>query len=338
MGFTCGCSTFLGTALLYPVSAIDWIKIPRIPNEYNRSLRIFLMLILIADDMEKEVVEEIKKLGTLVYKPVDLKVALADADILIVRSATKVTRELLPYAKKLRLVVRAGVGLDNVDAAACKERRIKVVNTPGASSNAVAELALGLMLSGLRNVQKAHHQVKNGKWEKKLLVGNEIEGKTLGIVGYGRIGSMLAKKAKALGMKVISYSPPPRVDDGSAEFVDDLDRFLATADVFSLHVPALPSTRNMINKDSISKMKDGAYIVNTSRGEIIDEDALYDAVKDGKLLGAALDVYKEEPYKGKLLELENVSFTPHLGASTKEAQKRIGSELIKLLKSELGDI
>jgi len=292
--------------------------------------------IVIADEMEKEVVSGIGKLGKVIYKPADLGKELADADVLIVRSATKVTADLIAGAKKLKLVARAGVGLDNVDKAACEAKGIKVINTPGASTNAVAELALALMLSMLRNVQKAHHQMKGGRWEKKALAGREIEGKTLGIVGYGRIGASLGKKAHALGMKVIAFNPPPRPpEDGIAAYVDDLARFLSQADIISLHVPAIESTRNMINKENISKMKDGAFIINTSRGEIIDEDALYDAIKSGKVAGAALDVYRSEPYTGKLLELDNVCFTPHLGASTKEAQTRIGSELVAALKSEL---
>ncbi len=292
--------------------------------------------IVIADEMEKEVVAEIGKLGKVVFKPKDLKKELVDADVLIVRSATKVTKDLIEGAGSLRVVARAGVGLDNVDQAACKEKRITVINTPGASTNAVSELALALMMAMLRNVQKAHHQMKGGKWEKKALTGREIAGKTLGIVGYGRIGASLAKKASALGMKIISYSPPPRPpEDGIVKYVDDLDAFFAQADIISLHVPVLDSTKNMINAANIAKMKDGVYIVNTSRGEIVDEDALYEAVKSGKVAGAALDVYKSEPYNGRLLELENVCFTPHLGASTKEAQGRIGAELVAALKSAL---
>jgi len=222
-----------------------------------------------------------------------------------------------------------------VDQAACKARGIKVLNTPGASSNAVAELALGLMIGALRNIQKAHNQMKAGKWEKKTLTGNEIEGKTLGIIGYGRIGALLGKKAHALGMNVISYNPPPRHEDGIVKYIDDLGSFLGQADVISFHVPATPQTANLVNKDNIAKMKDGVIIINTSRGEIIDEDALYDAVKSGKVAGAALDVYRTEPYKGKLIELDNVYLTPHLGASTKEAQEKIGAELVRILKAEL---
>jgi D-3-phosphoglycerate dehydrogenase len=294
------------------------------------------MKIVIADQMEKEVVESLGSLGEVAYKPADLPSALSDADALIVRSATKVTKELIAGAGKLRVVARAGVGLDNVDREACAARGIKVLNTPGASTNAVAELAIGLMICGLRNIQKAHHQMKGGKWDKKNLTGSEVAGRTLGIIGYGRIGAAVGKKAHALGMEVIAYNPPPRHEDSIASFVDDLDAFLARADIISLHAALTEGTRGIINKGTIAKMKDGAFIVNTARGEMIDEEALYEAVKGGKLSGAALDVYPEEPYRGKLTELDNVCLSPHLGASTAEAQKRIGEELVRLLKEELG--
>ncbi len=292
------------------------------------------MRIVIADQMEEEVVAGIRKLGEVEYQPKDLKAALSGADALIVRSATKVTAELIAGAPGLRLVARAGVGLDNVDRAACEAKGIKVLNTPGASSNAVAELALGLMIGALRNIQKAHHQMKEGRWEKKALTGGEIAGRTLGIVGYGRIGAMLGAKASALGMKVLAYSPPPRHEDGIASFVG-LDELLAESDVISLHVPATPETKGMINAANIAKMRQGVVIINTSRGEIVDEDALYEGVRSGKVGAAALDVFRQEPYKGRLLELENVCLTPHLGAGTKEAQKRIGTELVSLLEKEL---
>jgi D-3-phosphoglycerate dehydrogenase len=294
------------------------------------------MLIVIADRMEREVVEDLGAIGEVAYRPDDLEKSLSEADVLVVRSATKVTEELLSGAKKLRMVARAGIGLDNIDQNACSKRGIKVVNTPSASTNAVAELALGIMISMMRNVQKAHHQMKNGIWDKKSLVGREIEGKTLGVMGYGRIGSALGRKANALGMRVISYNPPPRHQDDIVKFVDDLDEFLSQADVISIHAPLTKDTKNLINKETIAKMKNGAYLINTARGGIVDEDALYEGCKSGKLTGAALDVYSSEPYKGKLLELENVYFTPHLGASTKEAQIRIGKELISIIKKEFG--
>jgi len=289
------------------------------------------MKIVIADDMENDVLEAVKKIGEVEYKPSDLTVALRDAEVLIVRSKTKVTKELLEPAKKLAAVIRAGVGLDNIDARACEEKNIKVLNTPGASSNAVAELAIGHMLSAFRFIAKAHWQMKNKKWEKKSLVGMEIEGKTLGIIGYGRIGALVAKKAAALGMRILAYTPPPVREDGIAKFVG-LDELLASADVISLHAPSTPETKKMINADSIAKMKDEVVIINTARGDLIDEDALYAACKSGKVAGAALDVFSEEPYAGRLLELENIYCTPHLGASTKEAQAKIGEEIIRILK------
>lgn len=292
-----------------------------------------MVKIVIADSMEPEVVEEIKKIGKVVYKPTNLAGELKDAEVLIVRSATQVSQQLIANCQKLRIVVRAGVGLDNIDADACEKRKIKVINTPGASANAVAELAIGLMITMLRNVQKAHLQMKNKTWDKAKLIGSEIAGKTLGIIGFGRIGSMVAEKAYALGMNVITYDPHPK-ESKLAEFID-LDKLFARADVITLHVALSEETKNLINKTNITKMRNGVYLVNTSRGEVVDEDALYGACKSGKIAGAALDVYKQEPYTGKLLELDNVYFTPHLGASTKEAQIRIGKELVEKLKEEI---
>jgi D-3-phosphoglycerate dehydrogenase len=289
--------------------------------------------IVIADSMESEVIEEIKKLGTVVYKPANLSEEIKDADALIVRSATKVTKELISHAQKLRVVARAGVGLDNVDVQACEAKKIKVINTPGASANAVAELAIGLMISSLRNVQKAHFQMKNKIWDKTSLTGNEIAGKTLGVIGFGRIGSMVAEKAHALGMGIIAFDPRPK-ETKNVKFVS-LDELFKTADVITLHVALSEETKNLIGKENIAKMKNGVCIINTSRGEVVDEDALYEACKSKKVACAALDVYKIEPYTGKLLELDNVFFTPHIGAGTKEAQMRIGKELVEKLKAEL---
>ncbi len=292
------------------------------------------MKIVIADEMEKEVVSKIAELGTIIYKPSDLKKELLDADALVVRSATKVTREVI-MGSRIKIVARAGVGVDNIDQEACKKQGIKILNTPGASTNAVAELVVGLMIGALRNIQKAHHQMKGSKWEKKSLLGREIDGKTLGIIGYGRIGASVAKKASALGMKIVAYNPPPRHEDG-VKYIDDLPTFLNEADVITLHAALTPETKNIINNQTIAKMKNGVVIINTARGEMVDENALYDAIKSGKVSSAAIDVYREEPYKGKLVDLENVYLSPHLGASTKEAQERIGEELVAVLKKELG--
>lgn len=291
------------------------------------------MKIVIADRMEPEVVAEISKLGETVVTPSDLKAALADADALIVRSATKATEELLSHAPKLRLVARGGVGLDNVDREACAKRGIKVVNTPAASTNSVAELALCMMLAVCRKIAKADAGMKGGKWLKKELTGTEIDGKTLGIVGMGRIGSSLALKAQALGMRVLYYDPG---NSGTALGKGvSLDELFAGSDYISLHVPLTPETKGMVGESALAKMKKNAVIINTARGGLVDEEALYSALKDGRIGGAALDVYPSEPYSGKLCELENALLTPHIAGSTKEAQARIGQELVAKLREEL---
>lgn len=291
--------------------------------------------IVVSDNMENEVVELFKQLGEVEYKPEKLDDSLKDADVLIVRSATKVTKELVDQAPTLKIVARAGIGLDNIDCEYCKQKSIEVINAPGASSNAVAELVIGLMISSMRNVQKAHYQMKNKQWNKKQLVGTEIEGKVLGIIGYGRIGSLVGKKARALGMKTIAYNPPPRYEDNIIEYIEELDEFLPQPDVITIHAALTDETKGIINQKTISKMKDTVVIINAARGEMVDEDALYDACKQGKVGSAALDVYPREPYTGKLLELDNVYFTPHIGGSTKEAQLKIGEILVEKLKEKL---
>lgn len=292
------------------------------------------MKIVIADNMEPEVVAEITKLGETAVTPSDLKAALADADALIVRSATKVTEELLTHAPKLRLVARAGVGLDNVDKVACEKRGVKVVNTPGASTNAVAELALAMMFAICRKLPKADAGMKGKQWLKKELTGSELMDKTLGIVGLGRIGSSLALKAQALGMKII-YFDPTHAGTSIGKSVT-LDGLFESSDYISLHVPLKPETKGMIGEATIAKMKKNAVIVNTARGGLVDEEALYSALKEGRIGGAVLDVYPVEPYSGKLCELQNVVLTPHIAGSTKEAQARIGQELVARLREELG--
>lgn len=292
------------------------------------------MKIVIAENMDGEVVAEISRLGEVVYRPHDLNLALASADVLVVRSATKVTAELLKNAPKLRIVARGGVGLDTIDTKECERRKITVVNTPGASSNAVAELALGLMFSLARQLARADSLMRQKTWAKKELAGSELAGKTLGIIGFGRIGSLVGKKAHALGMKIIYYNEVEAKADYEARS-DTLENVLRQSDFVTLHVPSTPSTKGMLNAQRLALMKAGAYLINTARGDIMDEEALYAALKGGKLAGAALDVYSTEPYSGKLLELQNVVFTPHIGAGTKEAQLRIGGELVKKLKELL---
>ena len=292
------------------------------------------MNIVIADNMEPEVVAEIRKLGSCTVTPADLPAALANADALIVRSATKVTAELLTHAPKLKIVARAGVGTDNIDKPACEKRGIKVINTPGAPTNAVAEMALGMIFAFARRIPKADAGMKAKKWLKKELTGTEIQGKTLGVIGLGRIGTSLALKAHSLGMNILYYDPHAQSAPAVGKNVS-LDELMSLSDYISLHVPATPETTGMINAGAIAKMKKTAVLINTARGVLIDEEALYSALKEGRIAGACLDIYSQENYSGKLTGLDNVVLTPHIAGSTAEAQMRIGLELIEKLKTEL---
>lgn len=292
------------------------------------------MKIVIADRMEEEVVKAISELGETIAMPSDINSVLSDADVLVVRSATKVDTVLLSYAPKLKVVARAGVGLDNVDKEACEKRGIRVINTPGASSNSVAELALGMMFALCRKIPRADSTMKAKQWAKKELTGTELTDKTIGIVGFGRIGALFALKCRGLGMNILYYDPSKPIS-GLGKSVG-LDEIFSSSDFISLHVPLTPETKNMINEACIARMKPNAMIINTARGGLIDEDALYNALKEKKIAGAALDVYPTEPYAGKLCELENIILTPHIAGSTKEAQDRIGDELVEKLKAEMG--
>ena len=290
--------------------------------------------IVIADAMEKEVVEKLRSLGTVALQPADLKKELADADVLIVRSATKVTADLISGATHLRVVARAGVGLDNVDKAACEARSISVLNTPGASSNAVAELVIGIMICLLRNVGRAHAGMKTGVWDKKNSTGREISGKTLGLIGMGRIGRLVAAKSIALGMRVI-YTDPKKASDLPYPYYASSDEMLPNADIVSLHASMPAGSPPILDAARISKMKKGSYVINTARGFLVDEAALISALQSGHLAGAALDVYPTEPYSGPITKLDNVLLTPHIAASTIEAQGRIGEDLVAQLKQKL---
>lgn len=269
----------------------------------------------------------------------ELLKTISEVDVLVVRSATKVTSDIIEAGKNLKIIARAGIGLDNIDVQKAKEKGIKILNTPGASAPSVAELAIGLMLACARHIAKATISLKEGKWEKKILKGKELLGKTLGLIGFGNIGQEVARRALGFGMRVIAYDPARPKTDLPVEYVD-LDTLLKESDFISLHVPLIESTKHMINKDTISKMKDGVIIVNTSRGGTIDEEALYEALVSGKVYAAGLDVFEVEPpsdeLRRKLLSLDNVVATPHIGASTAEAQKRVGKELVEKIFRELG--
>ena len=301
--------------------------------------------VLICDPIDEVGVKMLKEAG---YK-VDLKTKITAPDLvkvagtydaIVVRSRTKVTKEVLQAGKpKLKIVARSGVGLDNVDTEAAKALGIQVVNSAEAPSNAVAELVLGYMLSLSRNIAKGDASMKRGEWAKNKLTGFELSGKTMGIVGFGRIGYLVGKKTKALGMRVLCYDVMIDkmmnfVNEAGAESVP-LDKLLAESDFVTVHVPLLPQTKHMFNAATIAKMKRGAYIINAARGGIIEEKALVDALKTGHLAGAALDVYEEEPTKNMdLVKMENVVCTPHIGAESKEAQ--LGNSTIvaeKLIKA-----
>ncbi|MGJ8454212.1 D-2-hydroxyacid dehydrogenase [Pseudothermotoga sp. U03pept] len=267
-----------------------------------------------------------------------LTTLMPQIEVLIVRSATKVTRELIEEGKKLKIIGRAGVGLDNIDVAAAKEKGIKVLNTPGASAISVAELTFGLMLSAARHIARGTIDLKNGLWSKKELEGFELFGKTLGVIGLGMIGKEVAKRAIAFGMTVVAYDPLVSSFEGVK--MVNLDELYTVSDFITLHVPLTENTKHMINTQSIAKMKNGVIIVNASRGGVIDEEALYNALVNKKVAAAALDVFEVEPpfddLRKKLLQLPNVVATPHIGASTFEAQQKVGRELVERIFKELG--
>ena len=248
-------------------------------------------------------------------------------DAIVIRSATKLTADLIERATNLKMIGRAGVGVDNVDVEAATRRGIVVANAPESTVVSAAEQTVGLIVALARNIPQAHAALKQGRWERSKWGGVELEGKTLGVLGFGRIGQQVARRAVGLGMRVVAYDPfvaDERFRELGAEQAAGVDAVLAAADFLTLHSPLNDETRGMINREAIAKMKDGARIVNAARGALIDEEALAEAITSGKLAGAALDVFSAEPYDGPLLGLDAVVVTPHLAASTDEAQDRAG--------------
>jgi D-3-phosphoglycerate dehydrogenase len=264
-------------------------------------------------------------------------------EVVVVRSRTKLSRELIEKADKCQILARVGIGLDNIDQDAAKEKNIRVINAVEGAITAVAELVIGLMLSMAREIPRADREIRNGNWIKKELLGSELKGKYLGIVGLGNIGKRLGRLAKALNMNIIGYDVVPIDNEFSKEvglMKADLDTLLSSADYVSFHVPLLDSTHHMINAEKLKMMKNTARIINTARGGVIDEEALYNSLKDGNLAGAALDVFEVEPATGnKLVGLPNFVATPHIGAQTKEAQllaaNIIAEKIIQILRGVL---
>jgi D-3-phosphoglycerate dehydrogenase / 2-oxoglutarate reductase len=272
--------------------------------------------------------------------PDQIKEKIGQFNIVIVRSRTKLTKELINKANSCKIIARVGVGLDNIDENAAKAKNIRVINAVEGAMTAVAELVLGLMLALARQIPRGDRAIRNGQWLKKELKGTELKGKYLGIVGCGNIGKRLGRLAKGLHMNIIGFDVIPIDEEFSKEvglMKTDLDTLLQSSDYISIHVPLLDSTHHMINAQKLSLMKKTAKIINTSRGGVIDEDALYEALKNGNLGGAALDVFEKEPATGtKLATLDNVILTPHVGAQTKEAQSLaaniIAEKIIQILR------
>lgn len=295
------------------------------------------MKVLANDGLEISAINEIKKNGIYIetrhLDKEELIENIKNYDVLVVRSNTKVTSDVLEAGAKgnLKLVIRAGVGIDNIDLYYAKKVGIKVSNTPDASSDSVAELALGHMFSVARYIAVANYTMRNGQWNKKQYKGSEIAGKILGIIGMGRIGKALAGKAEALGMKIIYADVLGKQDNLAYEFMD-LDNLLKVSDYVSLHVPYDKDKGALISSREISMMKEGAVIINCARGKVVDEEALLEGLNSGKIAGAGIDVFEQEPSKNtELINHERVSVTPHIGASTKEAQERIGKEVAAIV-------
>ncbi len=298
--------------------------------------------ILLADALDKEAIDKLKAVPGF---EVTLKTGMDEAELvktipgynaIVVRSATKVTRRAIEAAQGLELIVRAGIGLDNIDAAAAKEKGIPVANTPAATSISVAEHTFGLMLGAVRNHGPANLSLKAHKWEKKLFSGTELFGKTLGLVGCGRIGQEVAQRALAFGMKVIAYDIIP-IKTGLAVKQVPLDDLLMKADIISLHLPKTEQSKNMISTAQFAKMKKGVILVNAARGGVVDEKALLAALNAGQVRAAALDVYEKEPPEDfSLIDHPHVTAMPHIGAAAEEGQNRAGQEVVKILREKFG--
>jgi D-3-phosphoglycerate dehydrogenase len=304
--------------------------------------------VLICDQVNPILKDVLEKNGLKVtyepeITPEQIAEKIGNFQVVVVRSRTKMTRELVEKADKCQIIARVGVGLDNIDQDAAKEKNIRVINAVEGAITAVAELVIGLMLSMAREIPRADREIRNGNWIKKELMGSELQGKYLGIVGLGNIGKRLGKLAKSLHMNIIGYDVVPIDDEFSKEvglMKADLDTLLSSADYVSLHVPLLENTHHMINAEKLKLMKNTARIINTSRGGVIDEEALYNSLKDGSLAGAALDVFEAEPAIGnRLITLPNFVATPHMGAQTKEAQllaaNIIAEKIIQILRGVL---
>jgi D-3-phosphoglycerate dehydrogenase len=300
------------------------------------------MRIHVNDPLDKSAMERLMNSGYNVtsehLEKEELIKEIPNIDVLVVRSATKVTADIIEAGKNLKIIARAGTGLDNVDVEKAKEKGIKVINTPGANGISVAELAIGLMISCARHIAKGTMDLKNGEWTKKQLKGHELYKRTVGIIGFGNIGREVAKRLLAFDMRVLAYDPFVKETDMNVEIVD-LDTIFKESDFITIHVPLTNETKHLVSKDAFEKMKDGVILINAARGGVVDEEALYNALVSGKVYAAGLDVFEVEPptdeLRKKLLEFPNVVATPHIGASTVEAQLRVGQIIVDKILEEV---
>lgn len=298
-----------------------------------------MIKVLTNDGLQQQAIDNLKLLGMEVtnyhYSKEELKNVLKNFDVIAIRSATKIDSDILDSLtdeSKLKLIIRAGVGVDNIDVPYAKKLGIEVRNTPNASSDSVAELAIAHMFSVARFLADSNFTMRVGSWNKKEYEGIELFGKTLGIIGMGRIGRALAKKTSAIGMNVVYYTIEGKYNDLTYKF-ESLEELLRTSDFISLHVPYDKKTGPIISKGQFEIMKDGVYLINCARGKVVDEDALLEALDSGKVAGAGIDVFEQEPtLNKKLINHKRVSVTPHIGASTKEAQDRIANEVVNTIR------
>ena len=299
--------------------------------------------VLIADEMSKKAVEVLNGAGFSVdvktgMKPEELASVIGGYHGVGVRSASKVTAAVLANPGKLKIIGRAGVGVDNIDVKVATEKGILVVNTPQGNAAAAAELAIGLMFALARKIPQAADSMRQGIWEKKKFMGVEIAGKTLGVVGLGNIGRQAAERGVGLKMNVIGFDPFPPKQLLSGVKLVSFDELVEKSDFITLHIPLLPETKGLFNPNTFAKMKKGSYLINCARGGVVDEEAVLEALKSGQLAGAALDVFgKEPPDPSPLFAHENLIASPHLGASTREAQEKVAIEMAEVFVDFLKD-
>ena len=299
------------------------------------------MKILVCDQLQELVLNKLIELGEITdisgssNKDEELSSHIVDAEIVVIRSATTLTKDILEHAKNIKIIARCGVGVDNVDVEYAKSREIYVTNAPTANLISLVEHTIGLILSTIRKIYDANASTKSGKWEKSKFVGLELHEKQLGIIGFGKAGKLLSERLKSFGMKVVFYDPFVTDWQGEEESVD-LEYLLSSSDVVSVHVIKTPQTENLLSKEKLNLLKPNAILVNTSRGGVIDEEYLVELVNSNKIFGAALDVFEKEPIEvnNKILD-SDILITPHIGASTIEAQLKAGLDTVQNIKKIL---